>query len=193
MEVVTSWKVLPLLSCHTSQIWFETNINCDCRPHFVMVDYLILLFVQQPLKNCTFVPHTLRGFRLGMTISKKWNYSDFWTSINGRFQLGGWMRPNMSRSAQFLWSASSNSPLVGSCVCFKTVEEQTCQRFATVSWWNKRRWVKCRQAFQSWMGFQEERRKIKKFVNLGQRKKFTSEKNWEINATLSPAGCRSRS
>ena len=73
----------------------------------------------------------------------------------------GWMRPNMSRSAQFLWSASS----LGSwCTGFGRKQ----RRLVKATRWNRRCSGKCRRAFQSWMGFSGER-KIKKFVNSGQR------------------------
>ena len=78
------------------------------------------------------------------------------------------MRPNMSRSAQFLWSR----PLaVGSCVHWiwmKTEEEQTCQRLPLPDGINVAEESAGKRFKVEW-DFQEERRKIKKFVNLGQR------------------------
>ena len=116
------------------------------------------------------------GVRWRMVICKKWNYSDFGAAINGRFQLGGWMRPNMSRSAQFLWSASS----LGSwCTGFGRKQ----RRLVKATRWNRRCSGKCRRAFQSWMGFSGER-KIKSLSIRDKEIYIWKEQRLEINATL---------
>ena len=53
---------------------------------------------------------------------------------------------------------------------------------AAISRWNKRCWGKCRQAFQSWMGFSGGEEEDQKVCQFG-TKKFTSEKNWDWKLT----------